>query len=191
MKALGVVVASLVLISVSCSEKAAQAPDPPRELATQNASASSKGSPPIGGVATATSTGAASTGEGFGGPAPPIIGAPAGDGGVSGSTGGKPRIFQAVASELEGKIAEEDLSKALDDSAAKLSACISVDTTATVRLKVQPSGKVTEANVSRTVPNDSKVRDCLASALRGVSFPRLKGTEPAAFGLDLMLKKQS
>lgn len=102
---------------------------------------------------------------------------------------GKPRIFQAVASELEGKIAQEDVSKALDDQAEKLRACISVDSTATVRLKVQPSGKVTEAKVSRTVPNDARMRDCIATVLRTISFPRLKGNEQASFAVDLMLKK--
>jgi hypothetical protein len=103
----------------------------------------------------------------------------------------RPRVFQAVASELEGKIEQADVMKSLDDSADKLRACITVDTSATLRLKVQPSGKVSEANVSRTTPNDPKTRDCLVSALKNVSFPRLKGTEPASFALDLMLKKDS
>lgn len=101
----------------------------------------------------------------------------------------RPLVFQAVASELEGKIAQDDVGKALDEAATTLTACISTSTSATIRLKVLPSGKVADAKVPRSVPNDAKVRDCLASALKSLNFPRLKGLEPATFSLDLTLKK--
>ena len=101
----------------------------------------------------------------------------------------KLRVFQATASDIEGRIEPSSVEKTLSENQEKLRACIRTDTSAVVKLKVQPSGRVTESKV-KTVPHDGFVRDCLAAALQRVSFPRLSGAEPASFSVDLRLKKE-
>jgi len=104
--------------------------------------------------------------------------------------GGKPTMLAAVAFDLEGKLSADEVRKTIDDSRDKFSPCLTSDSTVTVKAKVLPSGALSDVSVPSSVPNDAKLRDCVASVLKTLTFPKPKGFEPAGLRLDLALKKQ-
>lgn len=101
----------------------------------------------------------------------------------------KPVIAQAVADELEGKMSPEDLSRTFEESAPKLNVCLKTDTSISVKLKILPSGRVAETSASKSNPNDVRMRDCLIAVVQRLTFPRLRGAEPATVNIELSLKK--
>lgn len=100
-----------------------------------------------------------------------------------------PVVTQVVASELEGKLSPEQVMNTIDQNASRLVGCLSTDSVISVKLKVLPSGKIGMARAVRSIPNDPKLRDCIESAIRKISFPKLEGSEPANLSLDLSLRK--
>lgn len=98
-------------------------------------------------------------------------------------------VTQVVASELEGKLTQEQVMNTIHENASTLVGCLATDSVISVRLKVLPSGKIGVARAIRSIPNDPKLRDCIELAIRKISFPKLEGTEPANLSLDLSLKK--
>lgn len=101
----------------------------------------------------------------------------------------RPVITQVIASELEGKLTQEQVMNTIDENASRLVGCLSTDSVISIRLKVLPSGKIGVARAIRSIPNDPKLRDCIESAIRKIAFPKLEGNEPANLSLDLSLKK--
>jgi len=99
-------------------------------------------------------------------------------------------VFQAFTSDdVAGRLKQEDVAKAFADNERTFGACLSVDAVAKIKLKVSPSGRVSEARVRELVPNDPRVRDCIARELGKLTFPKLSGTEPATVEIDLALRK--
>lgn len=99
-------------------------------------------------------------------------------------------VFQAFTTDdVAGRLKQEDVAKTFADNERTFGACLSVDAVAKIKLKVAPSGRVSEARVRELVPNDPRVRDCIARELGKLSFPKLTGTEPATVEIDLALRK--
>lgn len=101
----------------------------------------------------------------------------------------RPVVAQAVADELEGKMSAEDLSRTFEESAPKLNVCLKTDTSISVKLKILPSGRVAETSASKSNPNDVRMRDCLIAVVQRLTFPKLRGVEPATVNIELSLKK--
>lgn len=103
--------------------------------------------------------------------------------------GGKPTMLAAVAFDLEGKLSADEVRKTIDDSRDKFSRCLTSDASVNVKAKVLPSGALSDVSVPSSLPDDPKLRDCVAAVLKGLTFPRPKGGEPASLRLDLALKR--
>lgn len=99
-------------------------------------------------------------------------------------------VFQAFTTDdVAGRLKQEDVAKTFADNERTLGACLSVDAVAKIKLKVSPSGRVSEARVKEIVPNDPRVRDCIARELSKLTFPKLQGAEPATVEIDVALRK--
>lgn len=106
--------------------------------------------------------------------------------------GRKGMIFQAfTTSEGDTSLTQAEVARAFDENGPKLSACLSVDSVLKIKLKVSPSGRVADAQVLSASPDAPRLRDCLTAALRGLSFPKVKGKEAVTLVMDVALKKGS
>lgn len=104
----------------------------------------------------------------------------------------KRHVFQAfTTSEGDASLAQAEVARAFDENASKLSACLSVDSVLKIKLKVSPSGRVTDAQVLSAAPDAPRLRDCVAATLRALSFSKLQGKEPVTLVMDVALKKGS
>jgi len=50
---------------------------------------------------------------------------------------------------------------------------------------VNAAGKVLEASVSRSTPDNAVLRDCMARALKAIAFPKPGGSYPIVLEFDL------
>lgn len=186
------VLLALAGLAVSaCSQKSAEMSpidDSQKKGGASSAAAKSTGSPTPQGLPTTGRADPTAT-AGVGGLPPTTSPSSfAGDG----DKGIEPKIIkQAVASELEGKLERQDVEKTFGDNLSTFSSCLYEDTTVSVKLKIMPSGKVADARVPSSTPNDAKMRDCVAAQLRKLTFPKLKGVEPASLSMDLALRKNA
>lgn len=184
------------LAAVSCLSFALSCGVEEADKSAPAASSAAPATPPA--ETAAASAQARATGEGFihgGGekqdPKPESKGPqaiPSDWGGSKGSS--RPTMLAAVAFDLEGKLSEDDVRKTIDESRDKFSRCLNGDSTVSVKAKVMPSGALNDVSVPSSVPNDAKLRDCVAAVLKTLTFPKPKGVEPAGLRLDLALKKQ-
>lgn len=99
-------------------------------------------------------------------------------------------MLAAVAFDLEGKLTGKEVQETIDQHRDKFTPCLSSDATVTVRAKVQPSGTLSDVSVTNSVPNEPKLRDCVASVLRGLTFPKPKGGAAVSLTLDLTLSRK-
>jgi hypothetical protein len=159
--------------------------------------ADARAEPEPGGSAAARTSPKVERGEGFKLPdgkpdATATAPAPGGPEAADGDRWGKSKstMLAAVAFDLEGKLSADEVRKTIDDSRDKFSRCLNGDASVTVKAKVSSSGALTEVSVPSSVPDDAKLRDCVASVLKTLTFPKPKGFEPAGLRLDLSLKKQ-
>ncbi len=180
----------------------ARAPEPMSMSAAATANASSAPPPQSRGSAAPQSPQALATGEQqFGGELMPV---PAPKGGVperlpdgsltpsdrradDGST--KPSILAAVASPLKGEVADADIRAAVDSKADAMSRCLNADTVIEASLKVMPSGDITDVSITKSQPDEPIVRDCVASILRSARVQNVRGGQPTALSIKLVLRK--
>jgi hypothetical protein len=101
----------------------------------------------------------------------------------------KPVVMQAFNTPVGPKVDPASVEKTFVQSSSKLTACVTVDTTVNVALKIAPSGKVLDAKVPRSMPSEPRMRDCVAQVLRSLTFDKLDGNEPASISMDLALRK--
>lgn len=101
----------------------------------------------------------------------------------------KPSILAAVASPLKGEVADADIRAAVDAKAGAMSRCLNADTVVESSLKIMPSGDITEVSITKIHPDEPIVRDCVASILRSARVQNVRGGEPTAVTIKLVLKK--
>jgi hypothetical protein len=101
----------------------------------------------------------------------------------------KPIVMQAFNTPVGPKVDPASVEKTFAQSSSKLTACVTVDTTVNVTLKISPSGKVLDARVPRSMPSEPRMRDCVAQVLKSLTFEKLDGNEPANISMDLALRK--
>ena len=107
-----------------------------------------------------------------------------GDGGFD-----KPSILVAVASPLKGEVSDADLRAAVDAKADAMSRCLNADTVVEASIKVMPSGDITDVSITKIQPDEPIVRDCVASILRSARVQNVRGGEPTAISIKLLLKR--
>lgn len=109
--------------------------------------------------------------------------------GRAGSGAGKPSILAAVASPLKGEVADADLRAAVDAKADAMSRCLNADTVIEASIKVMPSGDLTDVSITKSQPDEPIVRDCVASILRSARVQNVRGGQPTALSIKLVLRK--
>jgi len=105
------------------------------------------------------------------------------------SSGARASVKGATTTSGSGKLTAQQVSDTIDANIDALTGCINEDTVASTKLIVTGDGRVSEARISRSVPDDARIRDCLISTFRDIRFPKPSGGggRGLAFNFDLQL----
>lgn len=93
------------------------------------------------------------------------------------------KVGAAQSTSGAGQMSRENIEAALGGS--DFGQCVDASGTFSARLVVAPNGSVTEARVTKSDPDDPRVRDCLTEALRRLSFPASNAPVPLSFSLAI------
>lgn len=93
------------------------------------------------------------------------------------------KVGAAQSTSGAGQMSRENIEATLGGS--DFGACVDSSGTFSARLVVAPNGSVTEARVTKSEPDDPRVRDCLTEALRRLSFPASNAPVPLSFSLAI------
>ena len=91
----------------------------------------------------------------------------------------------AQTEKLGGSLSQQQVDGAVAANADAFARCASQDTFATARVRVNAAGKVLEASVSRSTPDNAVLRDCMVRALKAIAFPKPGGSYPIVLDFDL------
>ncbi|HTJ84984.1 MAG TPA: hypothetical protein VL400_24870 [Polyangiaceae bacterium] len=183
-----------VAVVAGCSEEdksvatsAAPAPVPaPTAAASAHAEATAEPEPPPPPGVPAQDGSATPTPPKYGGGGEDDERPSNGDQGAGGTRG--PKRLAAVAELSEGTLDRDEVQRAIDASAGKLTPCLQGETRVRVRATVTQTGDVADATILAAEPDEPKMRDCVAAAFRRVGFPRPKGGGTTTVTVDLVLR---
>lgn len=96
-------------------------------------------------------------------------------------------VKAASAQAASGRLTLAQVEEAIDANLDALSSCTSDEVVITMKALVGANGKVIEASATRSSPDDPRVRDCVATAFKKISFPASSGGAPAPLSFDLSL----
>jgi hypothetical protein len=94
----------------------------------------------------------------------------------------------ATTTSLGGEITEADVDAALSPKLRELRACAVGDTQLSVHVSLAPGGRVAEAAVTKSTPDDPRLRDCVELVMRGLAFRAASAEHGSALTFDLALK---
>lgn len=107
--------------------------------------------------------------------------------GKMGSAAHAPAPEAATTTSLGVMITETEVDDALGPKLHELRACASTDSSLSVHINLAPGGRVAEAAVTRSTPDDGRLRDCVAVVLRGLAFRSASADRGSALSFDLAL----
>jgi len=160
---------------------------------TSAATAAASASPAPSVTADADAQDRPDKGDGTAGPnslGPRDPGAPSRTPSQGGDEGIGGRKLAAIAELSAGTLDRDEVQRAIDASAGKLTPCLVNETRVRIQATITQTGDVAEATVLAADPDDPKLRDCVAAAFRRVAFPKPKGSSATTLTVDLVLRPE-
>lgn len=94
-------------------------------------------------------------------------------------------VGAAQSTSASGQLSRENIEATLGGSEESFGKCVDTSSTFSARLTVAPNGTVSEARVTKSMPDDPRLRDCLTEALRRLTFPATNAPVPLSFSLAI------
>lgn len=103
----------------------------------------------------------------------------------------KAHVQAASTTSMGGRLTTAQVEDAVEQSFQTFAACSSSDSTITVRAVIAGTGKVLDASSIHSSPDDARLRDCVVSAFRQITFPTSSDGRSVPISFDLVLAPAS